>query len=278
MDSDQGKLFIGGISWETMEEKLINYFGKYRDVLQMVVTRDKITGKPRGFGFVVFADPAIVDRVLQDTHTIDDHTLTARKEEEKSNRSEYKEKSVAFKAEATRKGRRKSPSPPKRIAEVKSKNPDINTSDSHNSDEDFAAFTRQFQRFMKKKKWRTKPSSYFSKDDYYKKNKTSKDDKYGSNPGKQTFSKIVCYYCNRLRHVIADCPDKRKEYKYKKKHQNKCKKERSLVSQKQKSWTDSSSSESKEGDKAEAYFVLFTTEEDSVETEFLQMLDSIHGS
>ncbi|KAK8969790.1 Heterogeneous nuclear ribonucleoprotein 1 [Platanthera guangdongensis] len=75
MDSDHGKLFIGGISWETTEEKLSDYFGKYGDVLQTVVMRDKITGKPRGFGFVIFADLTIVDHVLQDTHTIDGRTI-----------------------------------------------------------------------------------------------------------------------------------------------------------------------------------------------------------
>lgn len=75
MDSDQGKLFIGGISWETTEDKLSDYFGKYGDVLQTAVMRDKITGKPRGFGFVVFADASTVDRVLQDTHTLDGRTV-----------------------------------------------------------------------------------------------------------------------------------------------------------------------------------------------------------
>ncbi|XP_020578961.1 LOW QUALITY PROTEIN: heterogeneous nuclear ribonucleoprotein 1-like [Phalaenopsis equestris] len=79
MDSDQGKLFIGGISWETTEEKLKDYFSQYGDVLQTVVMRDKATGKPRGFGFVAFADPSIVDRVLQDTHTIDGRTVEAKK-------------------------------------------------------------------------------------------------------------------------------------------------------------------------------------------------------
>ncbi|KAK9906003.1 hypothetical protein M0R45_000128 [Rubus argutus] len=34
MDSDQGKLFIGGISWETSEDKLKEYFSNYGDVLQ----------------------------------------------------------------------------------------------------------------------------------------------------------------------------------------------------------------------------------------------------
>lgn len=75
MDSDQGKLFIGGISWETDEGKLSDYFGNYGDVLQTVVMRDKITGRPRGFGFVVFADLSVLDRVLQEKHTIDGRTV-----------------------------------------------------------------------------------------------------------------------------------------------------------------------------------------------------------
>ncbi|KAI3469812.1 hypothetical protein Pfo_026475 [Paulownia fortunei] len=79
MDSDQGKLFIGGISWETNEEKLKEYFQGYGEVLQAVVMRDKISGKPRGFGFVVFTDPNIIDRVLQDRHVIDGRTVEAKR-------------------------------------------------------------------------------------------------------------------------------------------------------------------------------------------------------
>ncbi|KAL7105560.1 hypothetical protein ACP275_07G052200 [Erythranthe tilingii] len=79
MDSDQGKLFIGGISWETNEERLKEHFHGYGDVLQAVVMRDKITGKPRGFGFVVFADPSILDRVLEDSHVIDGRTVEAKR-------------------------------------------------------------------------------------------------------------------------------------------------------------------------------------------------------
>ncbi|KAG2721993.1 hypothetical protein I3843_02G093200 [Carya illinoinensis] len=79
MDSDQGKLFIGGISWETTEEKLKDYFENYGDVIQTVVMRDKTTGRPRGFGFVVFADPSVLDRVLLDIHTIDGRTVEAKR-------------------------------------------------------------------------------------------------------------------------------------------------------------------------------------------------------
>lgn len=76
MDSDQGKLFIGGVSWETTEEKLKEYFENYGEVSQTVIMRDKNTGRPRGFGFVVFSDPSILDTVLQDRHTIDGRTVS----------------------------------------------------------------------------------------------------------------------------------------------------------------------------------------------------------
>ncbi|PIA36280.1 hypothetical protein AQUCO_03400288v1 [Aquilegia coerulea] len=92
MDSDQGKLFIGGLSWETTEEKLSEYFGSYGEVLQTVIVRDATTGRPRGFGFVAYSDPSILDRVLQDKHSIDGRTVEAkralsREEQQNSSRS-----------------------------------------------------------------------------------------------------------------------------------------------------------------------------------------------
>ena len=71
MDSDQGKLFVGGISWETTEEKLREYFQTYGDVRETVIMKDKATGKARGFGFVIFSDPAVADEVVVQKHTID---------------------------------------------------------------------------------------------------------------------------------------------------------------------------------------------------------------
>ncbi|KAM7466510.1 hypothetical protein LguiB_014072 [Lonicera macranthoides] len=79
MDSDQGKLFIGGISWETSEDRLKEYFGNYGEILQAVVMRDKLTGRPRGFGFVVFSDPSVIDTVLLDKHNIDGRTVEAKR-------------------------------------------------------------------------------------------------------------------------------------------------------------------------------------------------------
>ncbi|XP_034559616.1 cold inducible RNA binding protein a isoform X2 [Notolabrus celidotus] len=52
--SDEGKLFIGGLNFETNEETLAAAFGKYGTIEKVDVIRDKETGKSRGFGFVKY--------------------------------------------------------------------------------------------------------------------------------------------------------------------------------------------------------------------------------
>lgn len=76
MDSEQGKLFIGGISSYTTEERLKDYFSNFGDVLEVEIKKDRITGRLRGFGFIVFADPAVADRVLLEKHNIDGRMVT----------------------------------------------------------------------------------------------------------------------------------------------------------------------------------------------------------
>ncbi|XP_010433462.1 PREDICTED: heterogeneous nuclear ribonucleoprotein 1-like isoform X3 [Camelina sativa] len=77
--SDLGKLFIGGISWDTDEERLREYFGKYGDLVEAVIMRDRTTGRARGFGFIVFADPSVAERVIMEKHIIDGRTVEAKK-------------------------------------------------------------------------------------------------------------------------------------------------------------------------------------------------------
>nr|XP_043617952.1 heterogeneous nuclear ribonucleoproteins A2/B1-like [Erigeron canadensis] len=69
--SAAGKLFVGGIAWETSEESFSNYFNKYGELTDSVIMMDKITGRPRGFGFVTFANSADADKVLEQDHVID---------------------------------------------------------------------------------------------------------------------------------------------------------------------------------------------------------------
>ncbi|KAK0589932.1 hypothetical protein LWI29_020369 [Acer saccharum] len=79
MQSDNGKLFIGGISWDTNEERLKEYFSTYGEVVEAVIMKDRNTGRARGFGFVVFADPAVADIVIQEKHNIDGRMVEAKK-------------------------------------------------------------------------------------------------------------------------------------------------------------------------------------------------------
>ncbi|KAK1397123.1 Heterogeneous nuclear ribonucleoprotein 1 [Heracleum sosnowskyi] len=79
MESDLGKLFIGGISWDTDEDRLKDYFEAYGEVVEVVIMRDRTTGRARGFGFVVFVDPAVAEKVVREKHTIDGRTVEAKK-------------------------------------------------------------------------------------------------------------------------------------------------------------------------------------------------------
>ena len=57
---DQGKIFVGGLSWQTTEESLRWHFEQYGPVVSVEVMRDRVTGDPRGFAFVVFREQLII--------------------------------------------------------------------------------------------------------------------------------------------------------------------------------------------------------------------------
>uniref|UniRef100_A0A3Q3KTI8 Cold inducible RNA binding protein a n=1 Tax=Labrus bergylta TaxID=56723 RepID=A0A3Q3KTI8_9LABR len=52
--SDEGKLFVGGLNFDTGEDALAAAFSKYGTIEKVDVIRDKETGKSRGFGFVKY--------------------------------------------------------------------------------------------------------------------------------------------------------------------------------------------------------------------------------
>ncbi|KAL5706658.1 hypothetical protein ACHQM5_024799 [Ranunculus cassubicifolius] len=79
MDSDQGKLFVGGISFETTEESLKDHFSKYGQVEEALIVKDKLSGNARGFGFVLFSDPSVVDQALKDQHVILSRTVEVKR-------------------------------------------------------------------------------------------------------------------------------------------------------------------------------------------------------
>ncbi|XP_028407041.1 RNA-binding protein Musashi homolog 2-like isoform X2 [Dendronephthya gigantea] len=66
---DSGKIFVGGLSYETTKEGLESYFSKYGEIGDCVIMKAKDQVDPRiersrGFGFVTFHDPSCVQKVI----------------------------------------------------------------------------------------------------------------------------------------------------------------------------------------------------------------------
>nr|AGT17194.1 hypothetical protein SHCRBa_041_N14_R_160 [Saccharum hybrid cultivar R570] len=92
-----GKIFVGGVAWETTEETFTKHFQKYGAITDSVIMKDKHTRMPRGFGFVTFSDPSVLDRVLEDDHVIDGRTVEVKRtvpKEEMSSKDGPKTKKI----------------------------------------------------------------------------------------------------------------------------------------------------------------------------------------
>ncbi|OQV00205.1 RNA recognition motif aka RRM, RBD, or RNP domain-containing protein isoform 4 [Cladophialophora immunda] len=68
---EDGKMFIGGLNWETTDQSLHDYFSQFGEVQECTVMRDSATGRSRGFGFLTFKDPKTVNTVMVKEHFLD---------------------------------------------------------------------------------------------------------------------------------------------------------------------------------------------------------------
>ncbi|KAF8990265.1 hypothetical protein BDQ17DRAFT_1372173 [Cyathus striatus] len=71
---DAGKLFIGGLNWETTDEGLRDYFSQFGKVDACTIMRDP-SGTSRGFAFLTFEDPSAVDAVVGREHVLDGKSI-----------------------------------------------------------------------------------------------------------------------------------------------------------------------------------------------------------
>ncbi|EHB09545.1 Heterogeneous nuclear ribonucleoprotein D-like protein [Heterocephalus glaber] len=62
---DDGKMFIGVLSWDTNKKDLMECLSQFGEVVDRTIKTDPVTGTSRGFGFVLFKDAASVDKVLE---------------------------------------------------------------------------------------------------------------------------------------------------------------------------------------------------------------------
>ncbi|KAJ0989711.1 hypothetical protein J5N97_008067 [Dioscorea zingiberensis] len=65
-----GKIFVGGLHKDADDRLFREHFEKYGAIDDSVIMKDKYTRQPRGFGFITYADPSVIDKVIEDTHVI----------------------------------------------------------------------------------------------------------------------------------------------------------------------------------------------------------------
>lgn len=71
LSRDAGKMFIGGLDWDTTEDRMKEYFSKFGEVIDHTIMRESSTGRSRGFGFLTFAHSSSVDEVVKTQHVLD---------------------------------------------------------------------------------------------------------------------------------------------------------------------------------------------------------------
>jgi len=62
------RLFVGNLSYQTMEDDLKEYFSQAGVVTSVNLMLDKVTGKSRGFAFIEFATPEEANKAVEQFH------------------------------------------------------------------------------------------------------------------------------------------------------------------------------------------------------------------
>ncbi|KAL6072858.1 hypothetical protein STEG23_003860 [Scotinomys teguina] len=65
MSSEEGKLFMGGLNFNTDEQALEDHFSSFGPISEEVVVKDRETQRCRGFGFITFTNPEHASDVMR---------------------------------------------------------------------------------------------------------------------------------------------------------------------------------------------------------------------
>ena len=65
---NQNRLFVGNLSYQTMQADLQVYFSQAGAVTSVNLMQDKVTGKSRGFAFVEYATAEEANKAVEQFH------------------------------------------------------------------------------------------------------------------------------------------------------------------------------------------------------------------
>lgn len=85
------KLFVGGLSWDTTDSSLQDFFSKVGNVVSATIIIDKYSGKSKGFGFVEMSTDEEAEKAKQELNgqTLDGRAINvsdARPQQPRENR------------------------------------------------------------------------------------------------------------------------------------------------------------------------------------------------
>ena len=58
-------MFVGGLLPSFTKKDLFNYFSQFGEIEKGIIMTDKLTGKSRGFGFIIFNEKETIDKIMK---------------------------------------------------------------------------------------------------------------------------------------------------------------------------------------------------------------------